>query len=197
MTEDRKNCLLGEAYFLRGFYYFQLVRVFGGVPLVDDVIDSSEQWQQPRATVDAVYEHIISDLTKAESLLWNRSKYTSDDLGRATKGAAQAMLCKAYLYHKDYDNAYTWGKKWVEEQYNKEYSSHLQERTAQRAYSRFSIWKIPPPTMVRVTVSHEAHSPLYSAVREHQCSAHRKVGASTTRHRTCMMSMRQATRVAT
>jgi hypothetical protein len=122
MTEDRKNCLLGEAYFLRGFYYFQLVRVFGGVPLVDDVIDSSEQWQQPRATVDAVYEHIISDLTKAESLLWNRSKYTSDDLGRATKGAAQAMLCKAYLYHKDYDNAYTWGKKWVEEQYNKEYS---------------------------------------------------------------------------
>ncbi len=44
MDENRKACLLGEAYFLRAFYYFQLVRVFGGVPLIDFVIDSSEKW---------------------------------------------------------------------------------------------------------------------------------------------------------
>ena len=53
MSAERKECLLGEAYFLRAFYYFQLVRVFGGVPLVDHVIDSSTQWRQPRATADA------------------------------------------------------------------------------------------------------------------------------------------------
>ena len=46
MSAERKECLLGEAYFLRAFYYFQLVRVFGGVPLVDHVIDSSTQWRQ-------------------------------------------------------------------------------------------------------------------------------------------------------
>ncbi len=122
MTEDRQDCLLGEVYFLRAFYYFQLVRVFGGVPLVDFVIDSSQKWQQPRATAEQVYEHIIADLLQAEKLLWNRSKFPAADLGRATRGAAQAMLCKVYLYMKDYDNAYLWGKKWVEGQYGPEYS---------------------------------------------------------------------------
>lgn len=122
MTEERRECLMGEAYFLRGFYYFQLVRLFGGVPLVDFVIDSNEHWIQPRATEAEVYDHIIADLLKAEELLWNKSEYSRDDLGRATRGAAQAMLCKAYLYRGDYDNAYLWGKKWVDEQYGKEYT---------------------------------------------------------------------------
>lgn len=118
MTEERKECLLGEAYYMRAYYYFRLVRVFGGVPLIDFVIDSSEKWQQPRATAEDVYAHIISDLEEAESRLWNKSQYADEDLGRATKGAAQAMLCKAYLYMKDYENAYIWGKKFVDEQYN-------------------------------------------------------------------------------
>lgn len=122
MTASRKDCLLGEAYFLRALYYFQLVRVFGGVPLVDFVIDSNERWQQPRASVDDVYEHIVNDLIKAEGLLWKRSQYSAADLGRATQGAAQALLCKAYLYNGDYANAYAWGKKWVEEQYKSQYS---------------------------------------------------------------------------
>ena len=117
LTESRKNCVLGEAYFLRAFYYFQLVRVFGGVPLVDFVIDTSTKWQQPRATAEQVYAHIIADLLEAEKLLWEKADYPAEDLGRATKGAAQAMLCKVYLYMKDYDNAYTWGKKFVDEQY--------------------------------------------------------------------------------
>ncbi|MDE6310279.1 MAG: RagB/SusD family nutrient uptake outer membrane protein [Muribaculaceae bacterium] len=117
MNESRKACLLAEAYFLRAYYYFQLVRVFGGVPLVDFVIDSSDKWVQPRATAEAVYEHIISDLLEAEKSLWNKSEYAAADLGRATKGAAQAMLCKVYLFMKDYDNAYTWGKKFVDTQY--------------------------------------------------------------------------------
>ena len=122
MTQERKDCLMGEAYFMRAFYYFQLVRVYGGVPLVDFVIDSSDKWQQPRATAQEVYDHIVADLLKAEEMLWNKSQYPAEDLGRATKGAAQAMLCKAYLYNKDYDNAYVWGKKFREEQYGKEYT---------------------------------------------------------------------------
>lgn len=117
VSPERRDCLLGEVYFLRGFYYFQLVRLFGGVPLVHDVLDSSNRWQQPRATADAVYESIISDFTNAEKLLYKKSQYTADDLGRATKGAATAMLAKAYLYNHDYENAYTWGKKFVDEYY--------------------------------------------------------------------------------
>lgn len=121
MTEARRDCLIGEVHFMRAFYYFQLVRVFGGVPLVDFVIDSSERWQQPRATADEVYDHIIADLIEAERLLWNRSQFPASDLGRATKGAAQAMLCKVYLYKKDYAKAYEWGRKWVQEQYGTQY----------------------------------------------------------------------------
>lgn len=123
LSQKMKERLLGEAHYLRAFYYFQLVRVFGGVPLIQEVLDSSDKWQQPRATADAVYEAIIADLKIAESYLWEKSEYPADDLGRATRGAAIAMLCKAYLYMKDYDNAYAWGKTFVEEEYNKgEYS---------------------------------------------------------------------------
>lgn len=117
MSESRKACLLGEAYYLRAYYYFQLVRVYGGVPLIDFVIDSSDRWQQPRATAEQVYEHIIADLIEAERNLWNKSEYAATDLGRATKGAAQAMLCKVYLYMKDYNKAYEWGKTFVDTQY--------------------------------------------------------------------------------
>lgn len=122
LPHELKERLLGEAYYLRAFYYFQLVRVFGGVPLVHDVLDSSEKWIQPRATAAQVYESIIDDLKNAESRLWAKSAYDDEDLGRATRGAARAMLCKAYLYMNDYDNAYTWGKKFVDEEYRKEYT---------------------------------------------------------------------------
>lgn len=122
LTESRRDCLLGEIHFLRAFYYFQLVRVFGGVPLVDFVIDNSEAWIQPRATAEQVYEQIIKDLTEAEKLLWNKSQYPEEDLGRATKGAATAMLCKVYLYMKDYQKAYEWGQKFRTEQYGREYT---------------------------------------------------------------------------
>ncbi|MCM1153267.1 MAG: RagB/SusD family nutrient uptake outer membrane protein [Muribaculum sp.] len=118
LTEARKNCLLGEAHYLRAFYYFQLVRVFGGVPLVNDVLDSSEKWIQPRATAEAVYANIIDDLIEAEKLLFTKEEYAEEDLGRATKGAATAMLCKVFLYKKDYENAYKWGKKFVDDYYN-------------------------------------------------------------------------------
>ncbi len=117
LSESQRDRLLGEAYFLRAFYYFQLARVFGGVPLVHDVLDSSDRWQQPRATAAQVYESIVDDLKNAEKLLWAKSAYPDDDLGRATRGAARAMLCKAYLYMKDYDSAYSWGKLFVDEEY--------------------------------------------------------------------------------
>ena len=166
LSAERQECLMGEAYFLRAFYYFQLVRVFGGVPLIDHVIDSSTQWRQPRATAEAVYEHIIQDLIDAEKRLWNKSQYSDEDLGRVTKGAAQAMLCKVYLYMHAYDEAYTWGKKWVDDQYRAgEYSlcadfgdnfTPLPVRTGPRVSSKYSIWKTRPATTAKASASPEA-----------------------------------------
>lgn len=109
LTEDLRNRLLGEAHFLRAYYYFRLVRLFGGVPKIEKVIYSSEEWQQPRATADEIYKLIISDLEFAEQNLLHKSELPAEDLGRATKGAAQAMLMKVYLYCKNWEKAWEWG----------------------------------------------------------------------------------------
>lgn len=103
--------IIGEAYFLRAFYYFQLVRVYGGVPLVLNNLLTDADWQQPRATAEAVYDQIVADLTEANKRLWLRSdsRFADTDLGRVTKGAAQAMLLKVNLYRHQYEEARAWG----------------------------------------------------------------------------------------
>jgi hypothetical protein len=90
-------------------YYFNLVRAFGGVPLVDFVIESSNDWQQPRASAEDIYDFIIADLEDANDRLWKKSAYPEEDLGRATRGAAQAMLLKTNLYIHNYPEAERWG----------------------------------------------------------------------------------------
>lgn len=109
MTASVKNRLIGELKFLRALYYFRLVRVFGGVPLVTAPVESKEGWKQARATSEEIYAQIIADLTDANARLWIKSRYASTDLGRATKGSAQAMLLKVNLYVHDYPAAELWG----------------------------------------------------------------------------------------
>ncbi len=124
-TESMKNRLLGEAHFLRAYYYFRLLRIFAGVPMPLKVIRTSDEWGMPRSTVDEVYQQILKDLTFAEQNLWEKSAYAPVDLGRATKGAAQAMLMKVNLYmassywrkhnlSKSQEDCYKDAKKWGE-----------------------------------------------------------------------------------
>lgn len=97
-TQDMKDRLLGEVHYLRAYYYFRLVRLFAGVPMTLEVLRSSEDWNMPRASVDVVFTQILSDLEQANAKLWLKSEYPEADMGRATKGAAQAMLMKTNLY---------------------------------------------------------------------------------------------------
>lgn len=101
--------LIGELKFLRAMYYFRMVRIFGGVPLTTEPIASSDYWKQPRASSEAIYTQIMADLEDANKGLWKKSEYAITDLGRATKGAAQAMLLKTNLYLKNYADAKRWG----------------------------------------------------------------------------------------
>ena len=110
-TEETKNRYLGELKFLRAFYYFRLVRMFGDVPLVDFIIDSSENWKQPRAKSEEIYNFILEELEDAEGMLKEKSQMSAEELGRVTKGAAQALLLKVNLYRKNYDAAISWGEK--------------------------------------------------------------------------------------
>ncbi len=104
-----KNRLLGEVRFLRGMYYFNLVRFFGGVPLVlrvpTDANELNTDEFQTRATKQQVYDVIVADLQFAV----NNLPLKGDPLtqtGRANKGAAQAYLSKVYLYLQNWQMAY-------------------------------------------------------------------------------------------
>jgi len=99
VTDSLKYRIYGEARFLRAFQYFRLVRWFGGVPLkIKATNGDPASLYQPRATVQQVYDQIIEDLKYAEQNLDDKYSYT-DPLngGRATAGAAKALLGKVYL----------------------------------------------------------------------------------------------------
>ncbi len=107
LDEDLKQRLIGETKFLRAFYYFQLVKNFGGVPIVTtfDELLEPEILEYERSSEDEVYALIEQDLLDAVDLLPLKSEYASSDLGRATKGAAQSYLAKVYLFRERWDEA--------------------------------------------------------------------------------------------
>lgn len=104
MDKDLKARWVAEAKFIRGMMYFDLVRLFAGVPLVLKPITDEEAYSYNRETVENVYKQIEKDLN--ESAIDLPVKYTANnDLGRATKGAAFALLGKVYLTEKKYPEA--------------------------------------------------------------------------------------------
>ena len=99
-----KTRLINEAKFIRALLYFQAVRLWGGVPIVlhEPTSINVESLKSKRATVEEVYVQIILDLKDAENLPLT---YTGTNVGRATSGAAKAILAKVYLTRKDWPNA--------------------------------------------------------------------------------------------
>ena len=98
-----KNRSLGEAYFLRALYYFNLVRQFGGVPLVLKKMPGVDAVEVKRASVDDTYKQIIADLETAIDYL-SQSRDVEEN-GRVNMGAAQTLLGKVYLTVKNYPEA--------------------------------------------------------------------------------------------
>ncbi|OYU79430.1 MAG: RagB/SusD family nutrient uptake outer membrane protein [Flavobacterium sp. BFFFF1] len=96
-----KNQVLGETYFLRAYYNFELVKWFGPIPLKNARFSTSDVTSLPRASVSEVYASIESDLLFA---IDNLNPVPAQQ-GRVTKGAAQALLGKAYLYQDKFTDA--------------------------------------------------------------------------------------------
>jgi hypothetical protein len=100
LSEERRAQMLGEAAFLRAYHYYNLVKMWGGVPLVLETVKSADpaEVRKPRNTAEEVYAQIIADL---EYALDNRlpDSYGGDpsvNKARATKGAANALLAHVY-----------------------------------------------------------------------------------------------------
>lgn len=98
-----KKRLLGEVLFLRAYYYHELVIAYGGVPLMTKT-PTIEDKTLLRATAEEVYAQIEKDLIEAESYLPKASQLIkATEMGRITRGAANAMLSRVYLFEKKYE----------------------------------------------------------------------------------------------
>ncbi len=104
LSKSDKNKLIAEMRFIRGYYYFNLVRFYGGVPKVLKVPQSVAEANnsaefQTRASTDEIYSVIIADMQYAVD---NLTEKNGSAAGHVNKGAAQAMLAKVYMYQKNW-----------------------------------------------------------------------------------------------
>lgn len=94
--EARKQQMKGEAYFLRAYFYHNLLRMYGGVPLITQVFGLNDDFEAPRNSFEETVEFIIANADSAAALL--PLSYGASDLGRATKGAALALKARVLLF---------------------------------------------------------------------------------------------------
>lgn len=104
MDENTKSRFMAESRFLRAYFYFDLVRWFENIPLFEEPLSADEIYKVTQADPAEVYNLIIDDLTYAGDILPNTVPVETEG-GRATKGAAKALLGKVYLKLKDYTKA--------------------------------------------------------------------------------------------
>ena len=132
LSQEQKNELLGQAYFFRAYVYAHLVRIYGGVPIVDYVQDpvlgkdgDGSKLIEPRKSAKECVDFICQDLDRAVSMLPARWENEATNFGRVTSGLAQALKGRMLLYYASpvfnradeaarWDSAYVANKKAIE-----------------------------------------------------------------------------------
>ncbi len=111
MDADLQKRCIAEAHFIRGLVYFDMVRAWGGVPLIEN---TTPEMNVPRASAEETYNLILGDLEFAANNLPAKSEYAASDAGRATSGAANALLARVYLFRGEFDKAEEYAMKVIE-----------------------------------------------------------------------------------
>ena len=101
LTADKKARYVAEAKFLRAYYYFDLVRWFGNVPLITATPAADAIYKQTQSAPAAIYAQIEKDLKEAVATTQLPESLPADELGRITKGAAKALLGKVILFQNN------------------------------------------------------------------------------------------------
>ena len=139
MNEALKDRILGEARFLRAFYYFQLTQVFGDVQLLTKITPPAEL-KTAKTAKSEIYKVILADCDQAALAL--PAAYAASEAGRATKGAALALAAKINLYAKNYNEVINYVNK-VKElgvySLMPDYEDNFRENTQNNAES---VWEI-------------------------------------------------------
>ncbi len=99
VSDEVRELVAAEAKFLRAYYYFHLVNIFGEIPLKTEPAYAASDLHVPVSSVDNIYAQIETDLQQAAEVL---SEIGSTQAGRATEGAALGLLAKAYLFQENY-----------------------------------------------------------------------------------------------
>jgi len=139
MDATLKDRILGEAYFLRAFYYFQLTQVFGDVQLLTRITPPAEL-KVAKTSKAEIYKVMLADCEKAALSL--PATYAANEQGRATKGAALALAAKINLYAKNYNEVLNYVNR-VKElgiySLMPDYEDNFRENTQNNAES---VWEI-------------------------------------------------------
>ena len=120
LNDSIRNKYIGEVKFLRAFAYTKLMMAFGskkanlGLAIIDHPLLQSEVGKIPRSNFNDTWNFIISDLKFAEDHLPTKDQYALKDMGRATKGAAQALIARDYMFMGDWVNCEAYSKKVID-----------------------------------------------------------------------------------
>ncbi|MGK6353184.1 RagB/SusD family nutrient uptake outer membrane protein [Parapedobacter sp. DT-150] len=159
LNPNVKQQLLGEAFFLRAFYYFYLVNFYGDVPLALTT-DYTVTMGLSRSPQAEVYGQIIADLLEAEKLL--SADYLSGNFQgvgqervRPTKGAARALLARAHLYINDFASAENYASAVIED--NERYALTELDGVFLNG-SQEAIWQLPSVGGGNITNTHEGRA---------------------------------------
>lgn len=134
LSPTLKQKFIGEAKFMRALYYFLLVTRFGDIPLISEIPTTTAGIG--KSSSDAIYDLIISDLQSASTTLLDKGVEAN---GRATKGAAIAMLGKVYLFRNEHALALAEFNKLVGYSLEPNYFDNFQEETEHGVESIFEI----------------------------------------------------------
>ncbi len=146
MDTDLKNRILGQAYFLRGLYFFYLVDLFNNVALPLHAATTPADFFVPQSPAADGWNQVIADFTQAVSLLpvsyANVTGLDNGNVGRATKGAAMAYLGKALLFNKKFAEAADQFKAVIDlDEYSlvPNYADNFAENTTNNSESIFEV----------------------------------------------------------
>jgi hypothetical protein len=139
MNEELKNRILGEAYFLRAYYYFALTQVFGDVPLLTKITPPDEL-KIPKTPQSAIFDQILDDCDQAAS--WLTIENNGSNTGRATKGAAYGLAAKTAIYEKNWTEALDYIYKLKDLNYYALVDDYLENFTDGTQNNSESVWEI-------------------------------------------------------
>lgn len=105
MDENLRNRMMGEAYFLRGFYYYQLLNLYREIPIYDHLIKDGAEFKIAQVSRDSAWNYVINDFITALPMLPTKENADAADSLNATCGSVAAYLAKSYVLTEQWQNA--------------------------------------------------------------------------------------------